>query len=131
MTSNRCLSVDFSCALDFEPWHLKPLQGARYSTGHRVVYIIMTGLMHPETEKENLFVFILRSTGAAVSAVGAIAQALRRSHQIRSLHSLTKHLKSLLFNCVMDWTSLDWDHLFKNGLSCDKTSRCYYAIFVS
>ncbi len=39
---------------------------------------------------------MIRFTGAAVSAVDAIAQALRRAHQTLSLHSLTKHLKSLL-----------------------------------
>ncbi len=63
----------------------------RNTTGHRVAYIIMTGLIHPQRQKEKCFAFILRSTGSAVSAVGAIAQALRRAHQSRSLHSLTKH----------------------------------------
>ncbi len=49
-----------------------------------------------EMEKEKLFAFILSSSGAAVSAVDVIGQALRRVHQTRSLHSLTKLLKSLL-----------------------------------
>ncbi len=48
------------------------------------------------------------SRSSCVSAVSAIA------HKTCSLHSLTKRLKSL-FKCVMDRTSLDWDHLFKNG----------------
>ncbi len=37
------------------------------STGHRVAYIIMMGLMHPQRQK--WFAFILRSTGAAVRAL--------------------------------------------------------------
>ncbi len=54
----------------------------------------------------------------------------RNNSETCSLHSLTKLLKSLLVvNCVMDRTSLGWAHIFKNGLSCDKTSRCYDAIF--
>ncbi len=31
----------------------------------------------------------------------------------------------------MERTSLDWAHLFINGLSCDIKSRCYDAIFDS
>ncbi len=78
-----------------------------------------------ETEKQKLF------TGAPVSAVGdrEISRARRLAHQTLSLHSPTKHLKSLLlFNCVMDRTSLDWAHLFKNGLSSVIKLQCFDSV---
>ncbi len=53
------------------------------------------------------------------------------AHQSRSLHSPTKRLKSLLVvNCVMDRTSLDWVHLFKNGLSAVIKLLCVMTIFL-
>ncbi len=63
-----------------------------------------------ETEKEKW---------AAVSAVTWPRSCeLSDAHQTRSIHSLTKLLNSLLvFKCVIDRTSLDWAHLFKNRLS--------------
>ncbi len=74
----------------------------RNSTGHRVAYIIMTGLMHSQRRRRRNYSRSSEdppehwSTDGSISAVGAITWALRRTHQTRSLHSLTKHLKSLL-----------------------------------
>ncbi len=81
----------------------------RNSTGHRVSYIIMTGLMHSQRRRNDLH---SSETGAAVSAVCvrvrvrvrvcvcvcvcARSLELRDAHQTHSLHSLTKLLKSLL-----------------------------------
>ncbi len=60
-----------------------------------------------ETEKENGFAFILNRSCrqwcvCVCVCVCAIARAQRRAHQTRSLHSLTKHFKSLLIVYLCD-----------------------------
>ncbi len=75
-----------------------------------------------ETEREKLFAFILNHH------VGAIARALRCAPN--ALSALLKAFK-VIVSCLMcdDRTSLDWAHLFKNGLSAVIKLTCVITPF--
>ncbi len=74
----------------------------RNSTGHRVSYIIMTGLMHSQRRRNDTRSSLnppeLPSVLCVCVCVCVCLRSLelRDAHQTHSLHSLTKLLKSLL-----------------------------------
>ncbi len=84
-----------------------------------------------ETKEEKWFTFILRSTGAAVSVMGAIARALRRAPNV--LSALANKAFKVIVSCLTVWWigQASTGIIYLKTVSCDKTSRCYDAIFYS
>ncbi len=80
-----------------------------------------------ETEKEKWFAFILRSTGASVSAVDSETCAPN------VLSALANKAFKVIVSCLTVWWTgqASTGFIYLKTVSSDKTSRCYDAIFYS
>ncbi len=84
-----------------------------------------------ETEKEKWFAFILNRSCHQCCVCNRESSQTHAPNTRSALANKAFKIIVSCFNCLMDRTSPDCAHLFKNGLSAVITSRCYDAIFDS